>query len=67
MSRSTCSERSAAAPCGASLPSGSAEPSDADEALTYRIKQVFDVIDVRILDHIIVGKTCYSFSEAGLL
>jgi DNA repair protein RadC len=67
MVRSVCSRRTAAVILYHNHPSGAAEPSEADETITYQIKQVFDIIKVRVVDHIIVGKTCYSFSEAGLL
>jgi DNA repair protein RadC len=49
-------------------PSGAMEPSQADEAVTRRLKQALGLIDVRLLDHIIVGDgQCYSFAEQGLL
>ena len=67
MVRSVCAGRTAAVVLYHNHPSGVAEPSPADEAITRRIKSAFDFIDVRVLDHIIIGKTCYSFSEAGLL
>ena len=49
-------------------PSGSIEPSMADEGITCRLRQALGLIDVRLLDHFIVGEgKCYSFSEHGLL
>ncbi|MFJ2365006.1 DNA repair protein RadC [Pseudomonas sp. NPDC087697] len=36
-------------------PSGSAEPSQADRALTKRLQEALDLVDVRVLDHFIVG------------
>ena len=36
-------------------PSGIAEPSDADRAITHRLKEALELIDVRVLDHLIVG------------
>ena len=49
-------------------PSGIARPSHADESLTKRLSSALDLIDVRILDHVIVGEyDCFSFSENGLL
>lgn len=49
-------------------PSGVAEPSQADESLTTRLKAALDLIDVRVLDHIIVGEgDPVSFAERGLL
>jgi DNA repair protein RadC len=49
-------------------PSGIAEPSQADELITQRLKDALSLIDVRILDHIIVaGGETTSFAERGLL
>jgi DNA repair protein RadC len=49
-------------------PSGSAEPSRADEMLTQALKQALALIDVRVLDHLVVGQGhVVSFSERGLL
>jgi DNA repair protein RadC len=49
-------------------PSGVADPSQADEGVTRRIRQALALVDVRLLDHLIVGDgRCYSFSEHGLL
>ncbi len=49
-------------------PSGCTEPSNADRVLTDRLKAALALIDVRVLDHIIVGQgTPYSFAESGLL
>jgi DNA repair protein RadC len=49
-------------------PSGHAEPSQADELITRRLRDALALIDVRVLDHFIVGddKTL-SFAERGLL
>jgi DNA repair protein RadC len=48
-------------------PSGIAEPSSADEALTRRLKAALSLIDVKILDHLIVAERIFSFAQAGLL
>ncbi|MGE0436808.1 MAG: DNA repair protein RadC [Steroidobacteraceae bacterium] len=49
-------------------PSGCTEPSSADRVLTDRLKAALALIDVRVLDHIIVGQgSPYSFAESGLL
>jgi len=49
-------------------PSGKPEPSAADEVLTRSVKQVMDMVDVRTLDHIVVGGgQSVSFAERGLL
>jgi DNA repair protein RadC len=49
-------------------PSGVAEPSRADEALTQTLKQTLALVDVKVLDHFVVGGDCaMSFAERGLL
>jgi DNA repair protein RadC len=48
-------------------PSGSPEPSAADELITRRLKEALALIDVRVLDHLIVAESIYSFAEHGLL
>ena len=48
--------------------SGIAEPSQADELITRRLKEALSLIDVRVLDHLIIGAGAeYSFAEAGRL
>lgn len=49
-------------------PSGHAEPSTADKSLTERLKGVLSYVDIRVLDHFIIGQgEPFSFAEAGLL
>ncbi|ATE58729.1 RadC family protein [Thauera sinica] len=49
-------------------PSGVIEPSSADISITGRIKDALATVDIRVLDHFIIGRgTPYSFVEAGLL
>jgi DNA repair protein RadC len=49
-------------------PSGIAEPSQADELITHRLRDAMALVDIRILDHLIVaGTTVLSFAERGLL
>jgi DNA repair protein RadC len=49
-------------------PSGVAEPSRADELLTGSVRQALQLVDVRVLDHVVVGREgCVSFAERGLL
>jgi DNA repair protein RadC len=49
-------------------PSGVADPSQADLDITKQLKKVLDLIDIRVLDHIIVaGGEVLSFAERGLL
>lgn len=49
-------------------PSGIAEPSSADRAITERLKKALDLVDIRVLDHLIVGDGyCESFAERGII
>jgi DNA repair protein RadC len=49
-------------------PSGSVQPSRADEHLTQTLKAALALVDVRVLDHIIVGQgQALSMAEQGLL
>lgn len=49
-------------------PSGLAEPSRADELLTSSLKQALSLVDVKVLDHFVVGTAAaLSFAERGLL
>ena len=48
-------------------PSGEPEPSRADETLTPRLKEALALVEVRLLDHIVVGERCISFAERGLM
>jgi DNA repair protein RadC len=49
-------------------PSGVAEPSRADETLTDTLKRALALVDVRVLDHLVVGHdSVLSFAERGLL
>ncbi len=49
-------------------PSGVAEPSRADELLTRALRDALNLVDVRVLDHLIVGHgNVSSFAERGLL
>lgn len=49
-------------------PSGNANPSRADEALTQTLKAALALVDVRVLDHVIVGRgETFSMAERGLL
>jgi len=49
-------------------PSGAAEPSRADEFLTQALKAALQLVDVRVLDHLVVGRAqVVSFAERGLL
>jgi len=49
-------------------PSGLAEPSRADEYLTQTLKSALQLVDVRVLDHLVVGQgAVVSFAERGLV
>jgi DNA repair protein RadC len=49
-------------------PSGVAEPSQADELITHRLKDALALVEIRVLDHLIVaGSTALSMAERGLL
>lgn len=49
-------------------PSGVAEPSRADERLTQRLKEALALVDIRLLDHFVIGDgDVVSFAERGLL
>ena len=48
-------------------PSHLSTPSQADELITQRLKDALALIDVRLLDHLIIGERCFSFAEAGRL
>lgn len=49
-------------------PSGVAQPSSADRRITERLCAALGVLDIRVLDHVIIGRgQSYSFAEQGLL
>jgi DNA repair protein RadC len=48
-------------------PSGVAEPSEADRQVTSHLKQALNLIDVRVLDHIVVGDDAVSMAERGMI
>jgi DNA repair protein RadC len=49
-------------------PSGNTAPSQADQRITQRIRESLALVDVRVLDHFVVGGgEAYSFAEHGLL
>ncbi|MCH9674308.1 MAG: DNA repair protein RadC [Gammaproteobacteria bacterium] len=57
----------AAVICFHNHPSGISEPSQADERITRRLKAAFELVDIRILDHLVVGQTVTSMASRGLL
>jgi len=49
-------------------PSGNAQPSSADEALTRTLKTTLALVDVRVLDHFVVTRSgVVSMAEMGLV
>ena len=49
-------------------PSGVAEPSRADKNITQRLQEALELVDIRVLDHFIIGDdTAVSSAELGLL
>jgi len=49
-------------------PSGVAEPSNADQLLTQRLVRALELVDIRVLDHLIVGEAdVISFAERGMI
>lgn len=49
-------------------PSGVAEPSQADRSLTHRLKDALALVDIRVLDHLIVGdEEIVSMAEQGVM
>ncbi|MFP4155267.1 MAG: RadC family protein [Halothiobacillaceae bacterium] len=48
-------------------PSGVAEPSRADEQITRRLQDALGLVDVRVLDHVIIGDEWVSLAERGCL
>ena len=48
-------------------PSGVPEPSRSDEEITQKLKSALALIDVKIIDHMVIGDNIVSFAERGLL
>ena len=49
-------------------PSGNIEPSDADIGITRKLKEAAEIMDIKLLDHIIVADNSYfSFLDEGIL
>jgi DNA repair protein RadC len=60
--------RAAAVIFGHNHPSGVAEPSAADRRITERLSAALALLEIRVLDHVIVGRGCeFSFAQQGLL
>lgn len=66
--REALSHRAAAVILAHNHPSGVAEPSQADELITQRLRDALALVDIRLLDHFIVGDgVCTSLAERGLI
>jgi DNA repair protein RadC len=48
-------------------PSGVAEPSESDIQITGRLQDALQLVDIRVLDHLIIGDEVVCFSERGLI
>lgn len=48
-------------------PSGIAEPSQSDIQITRRLTQALELVDIRVLDHLVIGDEVVCFSERGLI
>ncbi|HZF17119.1 MAG TPA: DNA repair protein RadC [Steroidobacteraceae bacterium] len=66
--REALGHRAAAVILAHNHPSGVAEPSQADELITQRLRDALALVDIRLLDHLIVGDgVCTSLAERGLI
>jgi len=66
--KSALARNAAAVAVAHNHPSGSAEPSRADEFLTQSLKAALNMVDVRLLDHLVVaGDNVVSLAERGLV
>ena len=66
--RRALGHNAAALVCMHNHPSGVAEPSATDRAITRRLAEALALVDVRLIDHFVVGDgECVSFAERGLL
>ena len=66
--RRTLNHNAAAVIFAHNHPSGVAEPSHADRILTEQLVNALSMVQVRVLDHLVVGDgECVSFAERGLM
>jgi len=66
--KAALSFNAAATLCVHNHPSGVAEPSQADELITARLREALALVDIRLLDHLVIaGDQAISFAERGLL
>lgn len=53
---------------GHNHPSGNLKPSQADKLLTNKVKEAAQLIDIKVLDHLIIGNNAYlSFMDEGVM
>jgi DNA repair protein RadC len=57
----------AALVCAHGHPSGDSTPSRADELVTQRLKEALSLVEIRLLDHFVIGDTVTSMAELGLV
>jgi DNA repair protein RadC len=57
----------AAVICAHGHPSGDPSPSRADELITQKLKAALALVDIRLVDHLVVGNTVSSMAEMGLM
>lgn len=48
-------------------PSGNSEPSQADKMMTTKLTEALKLMDIRVLDHLIVGSSVLSMAELGMI
>jgi DNA repair protein RadC len=48
-------------------PSGAVSPSKQDQHLTRTLYLVCNLMQIRLLDHLIIGESCFSFADNGLM
>ncbi len=53
--------------CAHNHPSGIAEPSQSDKMITLKLRDALQLVDVRLLDHFVIGDDVVSLSEQGML
>lgn len=53
--------------CAHNHPSGIAEPSESDKMITLKLRDALQLVDVRLLDHFVIGDDVVSLSEQGML
>ena len=65
--RSVLRHNTARVICYHNHPSGDVEPSHCDQIMTQQLKSTLALIDVRLIDHLIIGDGICSFAERGLI